>query len=95
VSQRLLRSRAIPLARRVEGVIDGGERSGDVSSVVDLSVTPWRVLREGAVSTAELARVLKLTLRHSNLSPRKRLDKCENVTSVGNDADVSRSDSER
>jgi tRNA threonylcarbamoyl adenosine modification protein (Sua5/YciO/YrdC/YwlC family) len=40
------------------GVIDGGERSGDVSSVVDLSVTPWRVLREGAVSMAELARVL-------------------------------------
>jgi tRNA threonylcarbamoyl adenosine modification protein (Sua5/YciO/YrdC/YwlC family) len=40
------------------GAIDGGERSGDVSSVVDLSVTPWRVLREGAVSTAELARVL-------------------------------------
>lgn len=42
----------------LSGAIDGGERSGDVSSVVDLSVTPWRVLREGAVSTAELARVL-------------------------------------
>ena len=42
----------------LNGAIDGGERSGDVSSVVDLSVTPWRVLREGAVSTAELARVL-------------------------------------
>jgi len=42
----------------LSGVIDGGERSGDVSSVVDLSVTPWRVLREGAVTTAELARVL-------------------------------------
>jgi L-threonylcarbamoyladenylate synthase len=42
----------------LNGVIDGGERSGDVSSVIDLSVTPWRVLREGAVSTAELARVL-------------------------------------
>jgi len=42
----------------LNGVIDGGERSGDVSSVVDLSVTPWRVLREGAVSIAELARVL-------------------------------------
>jgi tRNA threonylcarbamoyl adenosine modification protein (Sua5/YciO/YrdC/YwlC family) len=47
-------------AKREElnGAIDGGERSGDVSSVVDLSVTPWRVLREGAVSIAELARVL-------------------------------------
>jgi tRNA threonylcarbamoyl adenosine modification protein (Sua5/YciO/YrdC/YwlC family) len=42
----------------LSGAIDGGERSGDVSSVVDLSVTPWRILREGAVSAAELARVL-------------------------------------
>jgi len=42
----------------LSGAIDGGERSGDVSSVVDLSVTPWRLLREGAVSAAELARVL-------------------------------------
>ncbi len=40
------------------GAMDGGERSGDVSSVIDLSVNPWRVLREGAVSTAELTRVL-------------------------------------
>jgi tRNA threonylcarbamoyl adenosine modification protein (Sua5/YciO/YrdC/YwlC family) len=42
----------------LSGAIDGGERSGDVSSVVDLSVTPWRVLREGAISVAELKRVL-------------------------------------
>jgi L-threonylcarbamoyladenylate synthase len=42
----------------LNGAIDGGERSGDVSSVVDLSVTPWRILREGAVSSAELKRVL-------------------------------------
>jgi tRNA A37 threonylcarbamoyladenosine synthetase subunit TsaC/SUA5/YrdC len=35
------------------GVIDGGERSGDVSSVVDLSVTPWQVLRQGAISREE------------------------------------------
>lgn len=42
----------------LDGAIDGGERSGDVSSVVDLSVAPWRVLREGAISTAELERVL-------------------------------------
>jgi tRNA threonylcarbamoyl adenosine modification protein (Sua5/YciO/YrdC/YwlC family) len=44
--------------QELDGAIDGGERSGDVSSVVDISVTPWRLLREGAVSTAELARVL-------------------------------------
>jgi L-threonylcarbamoyladenylate synthase len=42
----------------LSGAIDGGERSGDVSSVVDLSVTPWRVLREGAIAIAELKRVL-------------------------------------
>jgi tRNA threonylcarbamoyl adenosine modification protein (Sua5/YciO/YrdC/YwlC family) len=42
----------------LNGAIDGGERSGDVSTVVDLSVTPWRILREGAISTAELERVL-------------------------------------
>jgi len=42
----------------LSGAIDGGERSGDVSSVVDLAESPWRMLREGAVSTAELARVL-------------------------------------
>jgi len=40
------------------GVIDGGERSGEVSSVVDLTATPWRMLREGAVSMAEVVRVL-------------------------------------
>src|SRR5579863_5922562 len=40
------------------GVIDGGERSGEVSSVVDLSVTPWRMLREGSISMAEVIRVL-------------------------------------
>lgn len=42
----------------LNGAIDGGERSGDVSSVVDLSVTPWRVLREGAISSEEFAPVL-------------------------------------
>src|SRR5579863_7012749 len=35
----------------LNGALDGGERSGDVSSVVDLSVTPYHVLRVGAVST--------------------------------------------
>jgi len=42
----------------LNGAIDGGERSGDVSTVVDLSVTPWRVLRVGAISSEEFARVL-------------------------------------
>lgn len=40
------------------GVIDDGERSGDVSTVVDLSVPTWRILREGAISTAQIAEAL-------------------------------------
>jgi tRNA A37 threonylcarbamoyladenosine synthetase subunit TsaC/SUA5/YrdC len=40
------------------GVIDGGERSGDVSAVVDLTTNQWRVVREGAITTADIARVL-------------------------------------
>jgi L-threonylcarbamoyladenylate synthase len=40
------------------GVIDGGERGGDVSTVVALEDHTWRVLRPGAVSTKELARFL-------------------------------------
>jgi len=41
------------------GVIDGGERSGDVSAVVDLSTNQWRVVREGAITAADIARVLE------------------------------------
>jgi tRNA threonylcarbamoyl adenosine modification protein (Sua5/YciO/YrdC/YwlC family) len=40
------------------GVIDGGERSGDVSAVVDVTATQWRVVREGAITAADIARVL-------------------------------------
>jgi tRNA threonylcarbamoyl adenosine modification protein (Sua5/YciO/YrdC/YwlC family) len=39
------------------GVLDGGERRGRVSSVVDVSVTPWRVLREGAISSSDVLAV--------------------------------------
>jgi len=35
-----------------------GERSGDVSAVVDLTTNQWRVVREGAITTADIARVL-------------------------------------
>jgi L-threonylcarbamoyladenylate synthase len=42
----------------LSGAIDGGERSGDVSSVVDLSVTPYQVLRVGAISREQLIRVI-------------------------------------
>jgi L-threonylcarbamoyladenylate synthase len=40
------------------GVLDGGERRGEVSTVVDVSDTSWRVLREGAISAERIALVL-------------------------------------
>lgn len=40
------------------GVLDGGERRGEVSTVVDVSDTSWRVLREGAISAERIAFVL-------------------------------------
>ena len=43
-------------------VLDGGSVPGGVAStVVDLSVTPARLLREGPISRAELAEVVELT----------------------------------
>jgi tRNA A37 threonylcarbamoyladenosine synthetase subunit TsaC/SUA5/YrdC len=39
-------------------VVDGGVCNGTVSTVVDLSVEPWRVLREGAISPAVLSSLL-------------------------------------
>ena len=44
------------------GVIDGGERRASVSSVVDVTSTPWRVLREGAIS-AEALRAIEAGAR--------------------------------
>jgi tRNA threonylcarbamoyl adenosine modification protein (Sua5/YciO/YrdC/YwlC family) len=42
----------------LDGVLDGGERSGRVSTVVDVSGATCRVVREGAISEAALAAVL-------------------------------------
>src|SRR5664280_639073 len=42
----------------LDGVVDGGERSGRVSTVVDLSQSPWRLLREGAVASSDLRQIL-------------------------------------
>jgi L-threonylcarbamoyladenylate synthase len=41
-----------------EQELDGGELPGTPSTVVDLSGDAWTVLREGAVSRAELEKVL-------------------------------------
>jgi L-threonylcarbamoyladenylate synthase len=39
------------------GVLDGGERRASVSTVVDITSRPWRVLREGAISGDALEKV--------------------------------------
>ena len=41
----------------IDLLVDGGRRDGAPSTVVDCTCTPIRVLREGAVSVAELARI--------------------------------------
>lgn len=40
------------------GVLDGGERRGEVSTVVEVDEFAWRVLREGAISADRIAAVL-------------------------------------
>jgi tRNA threonylcarbamoyl adenosine modification protein (Sua5/YciO/YrdC/YwlC family) len=40
------------------GVLNGGERRREVSTVVEVDETSWRVLREGAISSARIAAVL-------------------------------------
>jgi L-threonylcarbamoyladenylate synthase len=40
------------------GVVDGGERGGRVSTVVELNDHSWRIVREGAIGAAEISAVL-------------------------------------
>jgi tRNA threonylcarbamoyl adenosine modification protein (Sua5/YciO/YrdC/YwlC family) len=40
------------------GVLDDGPRSGEVSSVVEISGGSWKMLRERAVASSEISRVL-------------------------------------
>jgi L-threonylcarbamoyladenylate synthase len=51
------------LRAKVDVVIDGGRCPGVPSTVVDCSVEPPRVLREGAVSTQELSRASGIQFR--------------------------------
>ena len=44
---------------RLAGVLDGGERRGEVSTVVDVSDSSWRVLREGAITVDRIASALE------------------------------------
>jgi len=43
----------------LDGVLDGGERSGRVSTVVAIEESGWRVLRDGSVTMESLARALR------------------------------------
>lgn len=40
------------------GVWDGGERRGEVSTVIEVDESSWRVLREGAITADRIAAVL-------------------------------------
>ncbi len=40
------------------GVVDGGERRGEVSTVVEVDESSWRVLRDGAIPADRIAAVL-------------------------------------
>lgn len=42
----------------LDGVVDGGERTFEVSTVVDVSAKAWRVVRLGAITTGALAALL-------------------------------------
>jgi L-threonylcarbamoyladenylate synthase len=42
----------------LSGVVDGGERSKPVSTVVDLSLNAWRLVREGIISKDDMAALL-------------------------------------
>ena len=50
--------RAFTDGGELAGVVDGGERDGEVSTVVELTPTSWRVLRQGAISARRLRAVL-------------------------------------
>ena len=40
------------------GVVDDGERAGVPSTVVDVSHSPWRIVREGAITSGVISAVL-------------------------------------
>ncbi len=41
-----------------DAVLDGGDRTGQVSTVIEITEVSWRVLREGSISAEALDRVL-------------------------------------
>lgn len=45
-------------SKTLKAVLDGGERAGEVSTVVQVRGDAWLILREGAINTDQVARVL-------------------------------------
>ncbi len=43
----------------LDAVLDGGERGGDVSTVVEIVDNSWRILRSGSISAEEIERVAR------------------------------------
>jgi len=42
----------------LKAVLDGGERAGEVSTVIQVQGDAWRILREGAITADQIARAL-------------------------------------
>lgn len=49
---------AFETSASLAGIVDGGERAGTVSTVVQLSDTTWRILRQGAIDERVIAAIL-------------------------------------
>ena len=48
----------------IDGVVDGGPSGyGEASTILDMSVTPYRILRQGALSEEDIDRSLRRSLR--------------------------------
>lgn len=47
------------MGSRVDLILDGGEAAGPGATTVDITEPYWRVIREGAISEAEIAECLK------------------------------------
>jgi L-threonylcarbamoyladenylate synthase len=50
--------RALGSNELLDAVLNGGERRGEVSTVVEIAGDSWRILRSGAISDEEIERLL-------------------------------------
>jgi tRNA A37 threonylcarbamoyladenosine synthetase subunit TsaC/SUA5/YrdC len=59
-------------AEDVAVVVDGGRREGQLPTVVDATVTPIRVLREGALPASFIEGTMLMSTRRKLFSRKKR-----------------------